>query len=427
MDASRQTSIVLKGSPKLPLQLAPQIERLLHGKIELCEVQSLIIPLIATQRDILAISTPGLGVTTACVYGIMNALCLDATTEPGPKAIILLPTRELAIQVYETFERLRPAHKLQIQMKISHSDHPTSDGTSAHFDVVVGTPGKVLGAVQSGALSLDSVRYYMFDEVWSLLGDTGEGEQRLDTLARLIAPILSQKKTIIFTNRLDEAEAVQESLSARFPGRAIGLLAKSIGTYNREVHLDAFQRGQYYALVTCRLFYAGVDLSSEISCVVFYTPPPTITHTITGRLRLTAAGGEMITILDPEAKDEVERMEYIRGELRDLQHSRASVFDNTTDLQPSLNSSTAASSKLIIRGLANDVNVRILMGALQHFRPVRVQVEPAKLNNPKSVTTAFVWFPTEPLATLCLREIDGARLCGTMVMAGYALEKQGKR
>lgn len=123
------------------------------------------IPLIATQRDILAISTPELGVTTACVYGIMNALCLDATTELGPKAIILLPTRELAIQVYDTFERLRPAHKLQIQVKISHSDHPTSDEASEHFDIIVGTPRKVLRAVQSGALSLGSVRYYMFDKV----------------------------------------------------------------------------------------------------------------------------------------------------------------------------------------------------------------------------------------------------------------------
>lgn len=213
-----------------------------------------------------------------------------------------------------------------------------------------------------------------------------EGEQRLDTLARLIAPMLSQKKTIIFTNRLDEARAVQESLSARFPGCAIGLLAKSISTHNREILLNTFQRGQYHAVVTCHLFYAGVDLNSEIQCVVFYTPPPTITHTITGRLRLTAAGGEMITILDPEAKEETERMENIRRELRDLQRSRASVFDNTTGLRPSLNSSTAASSKLIIRGLANEVNVQDLMGALQRFQPVRAEVEPAKLDNPKSAT-----------------------------------------
>lgn len=173
MESSRRTNIALEGSPKLPLQLDPQIERLLqHEKIELREVQSLMIPLIATRRDILAISTLGPGVTTACVYGIMNALCLDATTEPGPKAIILLPTRELAIQVYDTFGRLRPAHKLQIKVEISHSDHPTTDETSERFDVVVDTPGKVLGAVQSGALSLGSVRYYMFDEVWSLLGNT---------------------------------------------------------------------------------------------------------------------------------------------------------------------------------------------------------------------------------------------------------------
>lgn len=90
MESSRRTNIVLKGSPKLPLQLDPQIERLLQNeKIELHKAQSLMIPLITTQRDILAISTPGLGVTTACVYRIMNALCLDATTEPGPKAIIL--------------------------------------------------------------------------------------------------------------------------------------------------------------------------------------------------------------------------------------------------------------------------------------------------------------------------------------------------
>jgi hypothetical protein len=98
----------------------------------------------------------------------------------------------------------------------------------------------------------------------------------------------------------------------------------------------------------CRLFYAGVD-NSEIQGVAFYTRPPTITHTITGRLRLAAAGGEMITILDPEAKEKMERMKNIRRELCDLQSSNASVLDNPTGLRSSLNSSTAACCKLIIR------------------------------------------------------------------------------
>lgn len=161
---------------------------------------------------------------------------------------------------------------------------------------------------------------------------------------------------------------------------------KSIGTYNREALLGAVQRGQYHAFATCPPFYAGVDLNSEIQCVVFYTPPPTITHTITGRLRLTAAGGEMITILDPEAKEETERMEDVRRELRDLQHSHASVFDNTTGPRPSLNSSTAASSKLIICELANEMNVQNLMGALRRFQPVCAVIAQARLENPKSVT-----------------------------------------
>ncbi|KAL5361819.1 hypothetical protein BJX96DRAFT_176583 [Aspergillus floccosus] len=170
-------------------------------------------------------------------------------------------------------------------------------------------------------------------------------------------------------NRLDEAKAVHGSLSGRFPDCTIGLLARSIGAQNREILLRALQRGQSDAIVTCRLFYAGIDLNSEIQCVVFYTPPPTITHTITGHVRLTAAGGEMITILDPEAKEEMERTENIRRELRELQRYHASILDNTTGLRPSLNSSTAASSKVIIRGLANEANVQDLMGALQRFQP----------------------------------------------------------
>jgi hypothetical protein len=75
-------------------------------------------------------------------------------------------------------------------------------------------------------------------------------------------------------------------------------------------------------------------------------------------------GGEMITILDPEAKEETEQIENIRQELRNLQCSHASIFRNTTGLRPSQHSSTAASSKLIIRGLANKVNVQNLMGEL---------------------------------------------------------------
>ncbi|GES65532.1 P-loop containing nucleoside triphosphate hydrolase protein [Aspergillus terreus] len=266
------------------------------------------ITLIANQRDILAISSPGLGVIIVCVYGIMKVLCLDAATEPGLKAIILLPTRELAILVYDTCERLRPAHKFQVQVKIFHSDHSTSDEASEWFDIVVGTPGKDLGAVQSGALSPGS------------------------------------KNVIISTNRLDGASGAHQFLPRR-----PWLCNRAVGEKHTEQG-NAFQRGQCHAVVMCRLFYAGVD-NSEIQGVAFYTRPPTITHTITGRLRLAAAGGEMITILDPEAKEKMERMKNISRELCDLQSSNASVLDNPTGLRSSLNSSTAACCKLIIRGI----------------------------------------------------------------------------
>lgn len=98
--------------PKLASALA-------NAKIEFSEVQRLVIPLVATSCDIVAISTLGMGITNACVYGILNTLCLDTFLELGFKAIILLPTRELAVQVYHAINSLQPANDLHVQPRVS--------------------------------------------------------------------------------------------------------------------------------------------------------------------------------------------------------------------------------------------------------------------------------------------------------------------
>ncbi|KAE8418091.1 hypothetical protein BDV36DRAFT_295494 [Aspergillus pseudocaelatus] len=112
MDVPGQ-NIELRGWVRLPLNLHPKLASVLaNAKIKLSEIQRLVIPLIATSCDIVAISTLGMGVTNACVYGILNTLCLDASPQPGLEAMILLPTRELAAQVYHAINSLQPAHGL---------------------------------------------------------------------------------------------------------------------------------------------------------------------------------------------------------------------------------------------------------------------------------------------------------------------------
>ena len=131
-------------------------------------IQAKTIPLLLSGADLLGQAQTGTGKTAAFALPILARIDLQL---PGPQALVLVPTRELAIQVAEAFQRysthLQGFHVLPIYGGQSYV--PQIKGLKRGAHVIVGTPGRIMDHMKRGALKLDSVRFIVLDEGYEML------------------------------------------------------------------------------------------------------------------------------------------------------------------------------------------------------------------------------------------------------------------
>ncbi len=131
-------------------------------------IQAATIPHLLAGRDVLGQAQTGTGKTAAFALPILSKLTVSGT---GPNALVLVPTRELAIQVAEAFKRyasrIEGFHVLPIYGGQSYTPQLQSLRRGVH--VVVGTPGRVTDHVERGTLSLDALEYLVLDEADEML------------------------------------------------------------------------------------------------------------------------------------------------------------------------------------------------------------------------------------------------------------------
>ncbi|MEH6938511.1 DEAD/DEAH box helicase [Bacillus sp. JJ664] len=131
------------------------------------EVQSKVIPLVLNKTDLVVKSQTGSGKTAS--YGI--PICeLIKWEENKPQALILTPTRELAVQVKEDFTnigRFKRIKAVAVYGKQPIAIQKTELKQKTH--VVVGTPGRVLDHIERGTLSLEQIKYLVIDEADEML------------------------------------------------------------------------------------------------------------------------------------------------------------------------------------------------------------------------------------------------------------------
>jgi ATP-dependent RNA helicase DeaD len=168
------------------------------GFEEPTKIQSEVVPLLLKgDVDIIAQSHTGTGKTAAFGLPLLELL----TPKRGPtQALILVPTRELAIQVSEELNSLRP------KRGDSNGDlHivPIYGGQSyelqfRHFrqgiDIVVGTPGRLIDHLQRGSLVLDQVQYVVMDEADEML-DMGF----IDDIEAILGMCTTRKHMLLFS------------------------------------------------------------------------------------------------------------------------------------------------------------------------------------------------------------------------------------
>ena len=140
-------------------------------------VQALAIPAILAGRDVLALAQTGSGKTAAFALPLLQKLQAVGHQKPravpvGVMVLVLVPTRELAVQVGEVFQGL--AQGLRRSVKVAVLFGGVSVNKQMLFlrggvEVVVATPGRLLDLLGSNALSLSTVQALVLDEADRLL------------------------------------------------------------------------------------------------------------------------------------------------------------------------------------------------------------------------------------------------------------------
>lgn len=131
-------------------------------------IQAATIPALLAGRDVVGLAQTGTGKTAAFALPIISRLDV---AQKSPQALVLAPTRELALQVCEAFERyaahLTGVHVLPVYGGQGYGVQLSALRRGVH--VVVGTPGRIMDHLEKGTLDLSELKYLVLDEADEML------------------------------------------------------------------------------------------------------------------------------------------------------------------------------------------------------------------------------------------------------------------
>lgn len=142
------------------------------GVTKLTTVQRRVIPLFG-ENDVLAVAPTGSGKTYAYAVPLLLAATVTAGVDGDkrPRALVLVPTRELAAQVHRVFERLVKAAGLRVRVREAASKGGVAALRGAVADIVVATPQSARNGVDGRLLDVGRVRNVVLDEADRLLDE----------------------------------------------------------------------------------------------------------------------------------------------------------------------------------------------------------------------------------------------------------------
>jgi ATP-dependent RNA helicase RhlE len=177
--------------------LRPEIIRALEerGYSEPTTVQSRAIPGVLAGRDMLAGAQTGTGKTAAFTLPILDRLSQRPATSRAPRALVLVPTRELAAQVAESV-RLYGRY-LAVRSTVVFGGvgiHPQIEALRRGTDVLVATPGRLLDHAGEGTVNLGAIEILVLDEADRML-DMGF----IHDIKRVIRLLPAQRQNLLFS------------------------------------------------------------------------------------------------------------------------------------------------------------------------------------------------------------------------------------
>jgi ATP-dependent RNA helicase DeaD len=175
----------------LPESLLKAVEAL--GYEAASPIQAATIPVLLEGRDLLGQAQTGTGKTAAFALPVLAKINIK---QKAPQALVLVPTRELAIQVAEAFQKYASKipgfHVLPIYGGQSYGPQLNALERGPH--VIVGTPGRVMDHLDRGTLSLAGIRHVVLDEADEMLA-----MGFADAMESILGKVPSERQVALFS------------------------------------------------------------------------------------------------------------------------------------------------------------------------------------------------------------------------------------
>ncbi|MHA3770722.1 DEAD/DEAH box helicase [Verrucomicrobiota bacterium sgz303538] len=188
----------MQKKPFPELGVSPEILKAVErmGFEEASPIQSAAIPVLLSGRDAVGQSQTGSGKTAA--FAIPAIEKIDPTLK-APQALVLCPTRELAMQVAEEVAKLSAFKRGVRELPIygGQSYERQFRGLQAGAQIIIGTPGRVIDHLDRGTLKLDQIRMVILDECDRML-DMGFSED----IQRILESAPAERQTVFFSATL---------------------------------------------------------------------------------------------------------------------------------------------------------------------------------------------------------------------------------
>jgi len=347
------------------------------GYTEPTPIQAQAIPHVLARRDVLGIAQTGTGKTAAFTLPMLTLLETGRARARMPRTLILEPTRELAAQVEESFERYGTNHKLNVALIIGGVSFADQDAKLTRgTDVLIATPGRLLDHFERGKLLLTGVELLVIDEAdrmldmgfipdierivkmvpftrqtlffsatmppeierladmflhkpqrvevarasstattitQRLVATSGEDHAKRDRLRRLIRAEDGLTNGIIFCNRKRDVAILQKSLVSH--GFDAAALHGDMDQRSRTAALDAFRNGETALLVASDVAARGLDIPAVSHVFNFDIPrhPEDYVHRI-GRTGRAGRAGAAFTLVSPEDDRSLSAIEALIGQ-----------------------------------------------------------------------------------------------------------------
>lgn len=344
------------------------------GYSEPTPIQKKAIPLALSGKDLIGQAQTGTGKTAAFGIPIVEA---KGPREPRPYALVLTPTRELAIQVSEEIKKIGKYKKITtLAVYGGQPIGPQINELKKGVHIVVGTPGRIIDHLQRKTLKLSGIKILVLDEADEMLNmgfiedirkiirETPRQRQTMlfsATMPRpiqeiakrymnepekirfksqgIVNPMVNQLyysingegklsalkkllrhqvkgRTLLFCQTKKQVDELAEQL--KMVGFRVGAIHGDYAQNKRERVLDMFKRGRINVLVATDVAARGLDIP-EVECVINYSVPqnPDVYVHRIGRTARAGRTGLAITLVGRnEQKDFTAICHHVRSRIR---------------------------------------------------------------------------------------------------------------